>query len=122
MASKIRQFVVYSKLTVLTAIALAVGVVVFKNRNYRTNFWPGADGEPVSTLWLMLATAVTSMVVFWVLGKTRRVFKELAQVRADQLVADRAAEQAHLKKRLDEQERRIDEKLKRAVSEENSQP
>jgi len=121
-ASKLRQFVVYSKLTILTVIAMAVVIVVFKNRGYKTNFWPGADGDPVSTLWLMLATAVSSIVVFWVLSKTRRVLKELAQVRAEQLFAEHAAEQDRLKKNLDEQERRIDEKLRRAVAGDNPRP
>jgi heme/copper-type cytochrome/quinol oxidase subunit 2 len=115
MPSRMRQIVVYSKLTIVCAIFLAVAVVVFMNRNYKTNFWPGADGEPVSTLWLMLATAITSVLLFWIFAKARRVFRELTQVRAEQAMAARLSEQERLKKSLDDQERRIDEKIKRAI-------
>jgi hypothetical protein len=122
MASKFRQFVVYSKVTLLCVVFLAVGYIVFRNRNFKTNFWPGADGEPVPTLWLMLATSLVSIVVFWVVLRTRRVFRELAEVRADRAASERLAEQGRLKRQLEEQERRIDEKLKRAVGDDKSQP
>jgi uncharacterized protein HemX len=110
-----RQLIVYTKLTVVCICLGTVAVVVFMNRNYTTNFWPAAVGEPVSTLWLMLATALASVLFFWVFSKTRRVLRELAQVRAEQEMAARLSEQERLRKSLDEQERRIDEKLKRAV-------
>lgn len=115
MPSQMRQIIVYSKLIIVCAALLLVALIVFMNRSFKSNFWPGADGEPVSTLWLMLATAITSVLLFWVFAKTRRVFRELTQVRAEQAMAARLSEQERLKKSLDDQERRIDEKIKRAI-------
>ena len=60
MAGILKQVIVYSKVTCICLLFVAVAVIVFKNRDYRTNFWPGAAGEKVSTLWLMLATAVSA--------------------------------------------------------------
>lgn len=117
MATKVRQFIVYSKVTFIGLIFIGVTLILFKNRNYKTNFWPGADGEQVSTLWLMLATAITSILVFWIFSKTLRVIREVQQVRAEQALQERLADQDRFKENLDAQERRIDEKIKRAIAE-----
>src|SRR5882672_5859451 len=98
MATKVRQFIVYSKVTFIGLIFVGVALILFKNRNYKTNFWPGADGEQVSTLWLMLATAITSILVFWIFSKTLRVIREVQQVRAEQALQERVADQDRFKK------------------------
>ena len=122
MASGFRQFVVHAKVTVLCIVFVTVAVIVFMNRNYKTNFWPGASAVEVSTLWLMGATSVISILSFWLLTKTRRVWAEWVELRKERELADRLAEQEKLKQTLDERERRIDDKLLRALGDENSQP
>jgi heme/copper-type cytochrome/quinol oxidase subunit 2 len=117
LASRIREFVVYAKVTAILLVVLAVGLIVFMNRSYRTRFWPGASEVEVSTLWLMLATSVTSIVLFWLLCRVRRVFGELGRVRQDRAERERAARQSRLKDELDAQEKRIDAKLKRGLEE-----
>ena len=114
MASGFRQFVVHAKVTVLCLVFVAVCVIVFMNRTYETNFWPGADGDKVSTLWLMGATSVVSILSFWLLTKTRRVWAEWADLRKERELTDRLAEQEKLKQTLDERESRSDDKLRRA--------
>ncbi|HUN79875.1 MAG TPA: hypothetical protein VMV81_00025 [Phycisphaerae bacterium] len=122
MASRMKQISVYTRLTIVIILFVALVVVVFKNRNYTTNFWPGASSEPVATLWLMLATAILSIIVFWLLSKTRRVFKDLSQLRAEEALESKAAETERLRRNLADQERRIDEKLQRAIGPEQPHP
>lgn len=122
MASKVKQFFVYARLTIIVLLFISLGVIVFRNRAYKTNFWPGADGEQVATLWLMLATAILSIIVFWVFAKTRRVVKDLKQLHAEQAIERKAEEAEKMRESLVEQERRIDAKLKRAIGPDNSQP
>lgn len=121
MAGRIRQFVVYAKVTLIVALAVVVIVVVFMNRNYRTNFWPWADKEQVSTLWLMLATCILSIIVFWALAKTRRVWREVVEIQAEKTRQQQEAEVERRRAALEEQERRIDTKLKQALGPDNSQ-
>jgi type VI protein secretion system component VasK len=119
--SKFRQFLVYSKATLLLAGLLALLLLVFKNRSYTTQFWPGAADQPVSTLWIMLLTAILSIVAWSILLRVRRIWKELRDVRAEKA---RLAEQARLEQRsqqLEQQEKRIDEKLRRGLDPNNSQ-
>src|ERR1043166_7835659 len=122
MPSRLKQIFVYTRLTVVIVLFIAILITVFMNRNYKTNFWPGASGEPVSTLWLILATAAISMIAAWVFSKTRKVFRDLAQLRAEEALELKAAETERLRKSLADQERRIDEKLQRAVGSDAGPP
>ncbi len=122
MAGSLKQIVVYTKVTIITAVLLGVLIIVFKNRGYETEFWPWADKAKVPTLWLMLATSVVSIAVFWLLSKMRRVWRELAALRAEQAEKQRLAQEDHRRRQLDDQERRIDEKIKKALDPDKSQP
>ena len=117
-----KQISVYTRLTIVIILFAALVVVVFMNRNYKTNFWPGASGEQVSTLWLMLATAILSIIAFWLFSKTRRVFKDLNELRAEEALAAKADETERLRKNLADQERRIDEKIQRALGPDQPHP
>ncbi len=121
MTSGFRQFLVYAKVTIMVAAFIGAALIVFMNRNYETSFWAGRKYEDVPTLWLMLLTAVVSVLVFWLLSKVRRVWKELTEVRAQKQQAALNAESEKRRKELEQQERRIDEKLKKAIDEDKSQ-
>ena len=115
MTGKIKQFFVYARVMLVCAILALVLVLVFKNRGFRTKFWPGAETAEVSTLWLMCATSAFSIAVFWTLSKMRRVFRDLAQLREERAERQKADEQHRRQERLDQQERRIDEKIQQAL-------
>jgi uncharacterized membrane protein len=120
MAGRIRQFVVYLKVTLVVAVVLLVAVVVFNNRNYTTRFWPGATAEDVPTLWLMLMTAAASISIFWVLMRVRGVYRELKVLHAQEAEEQRLKAHEQRSSDLEEQERRIDQKLKTALDSPNS--
>ncbi|QDV90711.1 hypothetical protein RAS2_17940 [Phycisphaerae bacterium RAS2] len=116
-----KQIIVYAKVAILCVVVAFVLLVIWMNRGYRTRFWPWAVDAEVSTLWLMLATSVASVAVFWVTSKIRRVFFELAEVRRSKAAAEAAKAQAVRQAELAAAEQRIDEKLQRALGEKNSQ-
>ena len=115
MAGRVRSFVVYLKVTLLVAVALLVVTVIFENRNYKTQFWPGATAEQVPTLWLMLVTAAASVLIFWILMRIRGVYRDLKVLQAQKAEQQRLKSQEARGRELDEQERRIDQKLKKAL-------
>lgn len=116
-----KQIIVYAKVAILCVVVAFVLLVIWMNRGYKTRFWPWAVDAEVSTLWLMLATSVASVAVFWVTSKIRRVFFELAEVRRSKAAAEAAKAQAVRQAELAAAEQRIDEKLQRALGEKNSQ-
>ncbi len=120
MAGKIKQVVVYARVTVVCVILALVVVVVFKNWKFETHFWPGAVTAKVKTLWFMIATSAFSIAVFWTLSKMRRVFRDLGQLRAERAERQKAEEQQKRQDHLDQQERRIDEKIKTALDDGHS--
>jgi amino acid transporter len=113
----IKQVVVYAKVMLLVVLAVLIGAIVFKNRAYRTEFWPWAVQEEVPTLWLMLATSVMSIICFWIFTKVRSVFRDMAELSHSRKQEATRKEATRLKQELDEQERRIDQKLKGAIDE-----
>src|SRR5438128_12159663 len=120
MPSRMKQIFVYTRLTAIIVLFVAIMVIVFENRNNETDFWPVA--KKISTVWLILATAAISIIAAWIFSKTRRVLKDLSQLRAEEALQMKAAETERLRKSLADQERRIDEKLQRAVGPDTTPP
>lgn len=121
MARRIKQIVVYTKVTIVILLLLLLVLLVIKNWGYRTRFWPGAADQDVPTLWLMLVTAIFSILLYWIFSKTRRVFADLAELRAQQASQQLLADQEHRAEALAAQERRIDEKIQTALDEDAPQ-
>ena len=122
MTGRYRQVVVYGRVTILCLLAAAVVVLVVKNWDFKTRFWPGASDRDVPTLWLMAATAAIAIVVFWIFCKMRRVFADLSDLRVERARERQIAEHEHRAKTLDEQERRIDAKIQKALEPEKPKP
>ncbi|MBN2563445.1 MAG: hypothetical protein JXQ75_21195 [Phycisphaerae bacterium] len=121
MARRITQFVVYTKVTFVCLVLVAIGLLIVKNWGYKTRFWPGAAEGDVPTLWLILASSVISVVLFWILSRMRRVYAELKELRSEQAEQKRQAEREKRQKELDNQERRIDDKIRRALERDESE-
>ncbi len=121
MSRPIKQFVVYTKVTIVILLLLLLVLLVIKNWGYRTRFWPGAADQDVPTLWLMLVTAIFSILLYWVFSKTRRVFTDLAELRAQQASHQLLTDQKQRAQDLDAQERRIDQKIQTALDEDAPQ-
>lgn len=122
MAKRIKQFVIYARVTGVVVLLTMVAVLIFQNWGYTTMFWPGAADRAVPTLWLMLLAGVFSIIAYWVLSKTRRAFADLAELSAERTRQRRITEQEQRRRELDDQERRIDEKIKKALKEPDPEP
>ncbi len=122
MAKRIKQFVIYARVTAVVALLTLVTVLIIKNWSYTTRFWPGAAEQDVPTLWLMLLAGVFSIIAYWVLSKTRRALADLAELSAERARQRRITEQDQRRQELDDQERRIDEKIKKALKEPDPEP
>lgn len=121
MQTKLKQIIVYIKVTGMCLAGIAAILVVFMNRNYETRFWPGATDRDLPVLWLMLGSGVSSVIAFWLVTRVRRVMKDVAELAREKRQSDEAAAQARRAAELEKQEKRIDEKLTKALGEQNSQ-
>jgi len=110
---------VYVRLALVFAAVGAIVLVLFMNRNHNVTvwcFWITDQDKPVNVVWLMLGTAAATLVSWWALSfgwglwrDMRKVQRETVQQEAEKTWQKRAAD-------LGERERRIDAKLKEAIS------
>ena len=113
-----KQFKVYTKVVLVLAVALAVGFVLLKNREYRVPVWFFGLTDPrkeINVVWLILCSAVGAIVAWTVLRATLGVVQDLREVARAKEVQRRDRHQQELAAKLKEQERRIDEKISKAI-------
>ncbi|MCP4247547.1 MAG: hypothetical protein GY778_10905 [bacterium] len=118
MALALKQFKVYTKVVLVLAVAVAVAAVLLQNRTHRVPVWFFGLTDPteeINVVWLILCSAVGAIVAWTVLRATLGVVKDMREVaRAKEAQAlDRS--QQELAAKLKEQERRIDEKISKAI-------
>ncbi|MGB9626390.1 MAG: hypothetical protein ACPMAQ_16170, partial [Phycisphaerae bacterium] len=77
--------------------------------------------EKVNVLYLILVTAVSSVVLFWAITRIRGVIREVRLVREERRNAEQAARQKKLAEELADREKRIDEKLRRSIESERKE-
>ncbi len=61
----LRRFKVYLKLTLIGATALVLLIVVLMNRKNEVDFWFLRQYEKVNVLYIILISAVASVLLFW---------------------------------------------------------
>jgi hypothetical protein len=118
MTLALKRIKVYLKLIAIVAVVAVILLIVLMNLDKRTDVWFFKDYLQVNVLWLILITAVSSIACWWIVLKvfgTLRELRGLRQARADQ---QKIGEQQRLARELAEREKRIDEKLRRSITEE----
>ncbi len=110
---------VYCKLALMAAVAIVVLLVVVCNRQNEAKVWFFTTFEKVNVLYLILITAVGSVALFWVIMRIRGVLREVRQLRKERRAAEQLAQQQRLAEQLASQEKRIDEKIRRSITEEH---
>jgi len=117
----IKRFKVYVRVTLIVVVAVAIGLVLFKNRDNEVSFWffgVTEDGTQINVVWLMLCTAVGTLLSWWVFSFGWGLWRDLREVKRRQAMDRATKELAKREAELDERNRRIDEKLKRAITQE----
>jgi len=107
---------VYLKLTLILAVLLAVLLVALMNRRRTVDIWFFHDYSGIPVLWLILVTSVTSVLVWWGGRRVFSVLRELREIRREALAETMLTEQRRLAEDMAEREKRIDEKVKRSIS------
>ena len=120
MTVALRQLRVYVRGGLLLVVAVAVAMVFFRNRSHSVTIWFFGltdDQKPVNVVWLMLCTAVATLVVWWTVSLAWGLLRDMREVKrlravdtANRVIEERAAA-------LNDRERRIDAKLRRAIGE-----
>ncbi len=95
------------------------GAVLAFNWRNTADVWFFHKFESVNVLWLLLITAAGSIVSFWIVSKVFGALRELRALRLERQKKRQLGEQRELAKKLEERERRIDEKLRRSIADES---
>ena len=119
MGLTIRQIRVYGRAILMVPLAAAVLLIVLMNRGRTADVWLFHSFEKVSTLWLLVITAATAVIVFWVLTKIVQTVREVRKVRREARVESTVTRQKEMAKRLEEQEKRIDQKVHDSIRKES---
>lgn len=110
-----KRIKVYAKLTLIVAAVLIVFMVVLKNRDNVVTVWFFREYQAVNVLWLIACTAVSTVLLSWILSTTVGVWRDLRDV-FDATEAERREEALKQREaKLVEAENRIDRKLKGAA-------
>lgn len=116
MALALRRIKVYVKIGATVITALLIALVVFKNLDRKANVWFFHEYNDLGVLWLILITAVCSIVGWWGIGKVYTVWREYRELKQAEQAQRRSDEQRRLATELAEREKRIDEKIRRSIS------
>ena len=109
------------RLGLMAAVAVVILLVVVCNRQNEADVWFFTKFEKVNVLYLILVTAVSSVVLFWAIMRIRGVIREVHLVREERRNAEQAARQKKLAEELADREKRIDEKLRRSIESERKE-
>lgn len=114
----LQRIKVYLKLVAIIAVVATILTIALMNQGNTANVWFFGQYDGVNVLWLILIAAVSSIASWWIVLKifgTLRELRGLKRAREDQ---QRIGEQQRLARELAEREKRIDEKLRRSITEE----
>ncbi len=112
---------VYTKSVLFVAVAVAVAAILIMNRGNTVSvwfFWLVEKDTQVNVVWLLLWTAVGSIISWQVVLATWSLIKETRELKQQEELKEREASQKSRAKSLDDQERRIDQKIARSLGEE----
>lgn len=118
MSLALKRIKVYLKLSAIVAVIAIILLIILNNQDYKTDIWFFGLYRQVNVLWLLLVTAVISIASWWIVIKIFGTLRELRELRRARQAREKMAEQQRLAQELAEREKRIDEKLRRSITEE----
>jgi hypothetical protein len=121
MSLAIKRLTVYLRASVVVLVVGAIGLVLFENRSYTVRLWffglTDAD-KPVNVVWVMVWTAGFTRAAWWVISFTRGLVCDFRELKRQRALIEAELEHQKRAAEMDERERRIEEKLKRAAGDE----
>lgn len=122
MSLAFKRFKVYLRTLLSALVVVVVGLVLVMNRNHEVAvwfFWLTDPDETVNVVWVMLCTALATLAIWCVVSRGVTLLREVREVRRLQLAKASDERQKARAAELDERERRLDEKLERAITDEH---
>jgi hypothetical protein len=119
MTLAIKQVKVYLRTIAVALVVGAIGLVLFKNRaNYVEVWFFGLTDESkkVNVVWLMLSTALGTLTAWRIVWFARGLWRDMREVAKQKAIEEATKLQERRTAELEERERRIEEKLKRAAA------
>ncbi len=113
------QLKVYLRGVIIVAVVVAIGLVLFENRNHKVSFWffwLTDDTKPIHVIYLMLCTAAGTLASWWTLRMGLRLWRDAREMKRLRSIKNRAKVLNHRAVELDERERRVDRKLRDAIA------
>ncbi|NLX23800.1 MAG: hypothetical protein GXY55_19275 [Phycisphaerae bacterium] len=117
MTLALKRAKVYLKVGAIVAVVL-VGLLVFwMNRGRTADVWFFREYSQIPVLWLILITGTSSILGWWGVRKVIGVVRDLRELRRARESERQLSEQRRLADQLAEREKRIDEKVRRSLTE-----
>jgi heme/copper-type cytochrome/quinol oxidase subunit 2 len=111
----LKEFYVYVRTVLVVAVALAVVLVLFKNRQNRVSFWffgiTDVD-KPMNVVYLVWGTAAATVIVSRIAALSVKLWKEWAALGEVKSQMEASKTQQQREADMAAREKRIDEKLK----------
>ncbi len=114
-----KRLKVYGRGGLIVAVLGVVGLVLLKNRSHAVAFWFFGltdDERPVNVVWLILCTSAATLVSWWVLSLGWGLLRDMREVHRLRAISDVTKELTQRTTDLQERERRVDQRLKRALA------
>ena len=105
-------------------VVVAVALVLFKNRAHEVRFWFFGltdPSRPINVVWLIVCTAAATMIFWWVAVLAWRLGRELRDLRHRRALEGMTKKLDERAAALNERERRVDDKLRRAIMDDGKQ-
>ena len=118
MTLALKRLKAYLKLIAIFVVIAIVLLVILMNRGNTADIWLFRHYHDVNVVWLILVTSIASVAGWWGIRRLFKVVRELRQVRRLKKQEIDRQEQSRLARELAERERRIDEKVRRSITEE----
>ncbi len=119
MGVALKQLKVYVRGALILVVGVAISLVLVKNRGHSVPFWCFGftdDARPVNVVWLMICTAAATLVTWWVLSLAWGLLRDMREVKRLRTVAVATRELENRTVELNQRERRVDEKVQRAIA------
>ena len=119
MSLAIKRLTVYLRAIAVVLVVGAVGLVLFKNRTNSVEVWFFCltdESKKVNVVWLMLFTALGTLTAWRVAWFARGLWRDMREVARLKVIEEADRQHKQRAAELEERERRLEEKLKRAAA------
>ncbi len=100
----IQRIKVYSKLILMVALAVVFAVIIVMNRNNTVTIWFFRQYAGINVLWLILVTALLTLIGWWVLRATINVVGDVRQLKKEEDQRNQAKQQKELAEKVSRHE------------------